>query len=330
MWPALRTLGNCVALPIAMTLALAAARNDSGDHTTSPTTSTMPLPPELEALGNSMTDDRPLSPALVAGLKTWVEPTEPVKIVGPIYYVGTHGLGAYLITTPAGHILLDGGMPSSAKDIEASIRTLGFQPGDIRLLLVTHAHVDHAGTTAYFKRVSDATFAVMARDLESMKSGGKTDPVHGNIPAFYFPPVKADRVLKDGDRVSVGNVTMTARLTAGHTQGCTTWITNIVDGGKTYTVVFPGSSNVSRGSRLVDDPSYPGIAEDFRHTFIILDSLRPDIWLTAHSELFGFDDKRAAAIDRGVAAWVDPAGYRNYVADSKSAFDTLVAESLQH
>jgi metallo-beta-lactamase class B len=329
MWWAVRTLGNCVALPIAMTLALAAARDDSGAHATTPTTNTS-LPPELEALGNALTDVRPLSPALVAGLKTWVEPTEPVKIVGPIYYVGTHGLGAYLITTPAGHILLDGGMASSAKDIEMSIRKLGFEPQDIRMLLVTHAHVDHAGTTAYFKRLSDATLAVMARDFENMKSGGKTDPIYGNDQAFYFPPVKPDRVLKDGDKVSIGNVTLTARLTAGHTQGCTTWITNVVDRGKTYSVVFPGSSNVNRGSRLVDDPSYPGIAEDFRHTFIILESLRPDIWLTAHSDLFGFDDKRAAAVDRGVAAWMDPAGYRNYVADSKAAFDTLVAESLQH
>src|SRR5262249_253018 len=188
MWPALRTLGNCVALSIAMTLALAAARNDSGDHTTTPATNTMALPPQLEALGNSMTDARPLSPALVAVLKTWVEPTEPVKIVGPIYYVGTHGLGAYLITTPAGHILPDGGMPSATEDIEASIRKLGFQAEDIRLLLMTHAHVDHVGTTAYFKRLSDATLAVMAREVENMRSGGKTDPTFGSAPAFYFPP----------------------------------------------------------------------------------------------------------------------------------------------
>ena len=330
MWPALRTLGNCVALPIAMTLALAATRNDLAVHTTTATANTASLPPELEAVGNSLTDGRPLSPALVAELKTWIEPTEPVKIVGPIYYVGTHGLGAYLITTPEGHILLDGGMPSSAKDIEASIRALGFKAEDIRILLITHAHVDHAGTTAYFKRLSDATLDVMARDFENMKSGGKTDPVYGSNPAFSFPPVKADRVLKDGDRVSLGNVTMTARLTAGHTQGCTTWITNVVDTGKSYTIVFPGSSNVNPGSRLVDDPSYPGITQDFRNTFIILESLRPDIWLAAHSELFRFDDKRAAAADRGVTAWVDPSGYKSYVADSKAAFDTLVAESLQH
>ena len=229
-----------------------------------------PLSPELEAVGNALTNVRPLPAALVADLKTWTEPIEPAKIVGPIYYVGTHGLAAYLIVTPAGSILLDGGMPSSARDLEASIRKLGFDPEEIKVLLITDAHVDQAGTTAYFKRMSDASLAVMARDFENMKSGGKTDPVYGTNPAFHFPPLKADRVLKDGDRVSLGNVTMTARLTAGHTQGCTTWITSVADGGKTYTVVFPGSTNVNPGTRLVTDQSYPGVAEDFQHSFSVL------------------------------------------------------------
>lgn len=286
------------------------------------------LPPELERLGNSLTAMRPLPAPLVTVLNTWVEPAEPAKIVGPLYYVGTHGLGAYLITTPAGHILLDGGMPASAKDIEASIRTLGFRPEDIRFLLLTHAHVDQAGTTAYFKRLSDATLAVMARDVESLKSGGKSDPMYGANPEFYFPPVKADRVLKDGDTVSIGNVTMTARLTAGHTQGCTTWITSVRDNGKTYAVVFPGSSSVNPGTRLGTNPSYPGIAEDFQHTFNVLESLKPDIWLAAHTELFHFDQKRANAAEGGTAAWIDPAGYRKYVADSEADFDALAADSF--
>jgi metallo-beta-lactamase class B len=286
------------------------------------------LPSELDRLGNLLTTMRPLPVPLVSVLNAWVEPTEPAKIVGPIYYVGTRGLGAYLITSPAGHILLDGGMPASAKDIEASIRQLGFKPEDIRFLLITHAHVDHAGTTAYFKRLSDATFAVMARDFENMKSGGKTDPMYGANPAFYFPPVKADRVLKDGDTVSVGNVTMTARLTAGHTQGCTTWITSVGDNGRTYAVVFPGSSNVNPGTRLASEPSYAGIAEDFHQTFNVLESLKPDIWLAAHAEVFHFDEKRANAAEVGTAAWTDPAGYRKYVADSKADFVALAADSF--
>jgi metallo-beta-lactamase class B len=285
------------------------------------------LPMELDRLGASLTTLRPLPVPLVTFLNTWVEPIEPAKIVGPIYYVGTRGLGAYLITTPAGHILLDGGMPASAQNIEASIRKLGFKPEDIRFLLITHAHIEHAGTAAYFKRVSDATLAVMARDFENLKSGGKTDPMYGANPAFYFPPVKADRVLKDGDTVSLGHVTMTARLTAGHTQGCTTWVTSVEDNGKTYAVVFPGSSNVNPGTRLASEPSYPGIADDFRHTFNVLESLKPDIWLAAHAEVFHFDEKRANVAAAGTTAWTDPAGYRKYVADSKADFDALAAAS---
>ena len=281
-------------------------------------------PRELEAIGNAFTAMRPLPPALVATLNSWVEPAEPLKIVGPIYFVGTRGLGAYLITTPAGHILLDGGMPSSAKDLEASIRKLGFKPEDIRILLITHAHVDHAGTTAYFKRLSDAQVTVMARDVDNLKSGGKTDPTYAAQPAFYFPPVKADRVLKDGDTVTLGNVTMTARLTPGHTPGCTTWITNVADGGTNYSVVFPGSSNVNPGMHLVVNPSYHGIADDFRKTFTVLASIKPDIWLAPHTDQFNFGEKRARASE-GVAAWVDPVGYRNYIEKEKAEFEALAA-----
>src|SRR5262245_29398020 len=245
-WPALRTLGNCVALPLAITLALAAARKDRSTFAMDGgAADAVSLPVELERIGDAPTSERPLPPALVDNLSRWIEPVDPVKIPGPIYYVGTHGLAAYLITTPAGHILVDGGMPSSAKAIEASIRKLGFKPEEIRFLLITHAHIDHAGTLAYFKRMSDATVAVMARDFDTLKSGGRTDPIYAAEPAFYFPAVKADRVLKDGDTVSVGNVSMTARLTAGHTQGCTTWVMTVTDGGQGYRVVFPGSSNVN-------------------------------------------------------------------------------------
>lgn len=330
VWPALRTLGNCVTLPLAITLALAAMHNDaSGSASARRTADPMSVPAELERIGEALSTERPLPPALVRNLNRWVEPMDPVKIAGPIYYVGTHGLGAYLITTSMGHILVDGGMPSSASAIEASIRKLGFMPEEIRFLLITHAHVDHAGTLAYFKRMSDATVAVMARDFENVKSGGRTDPIYGGNSAFYFPPVRADRVLKDGDSVSLGKVSMTARLTAGHTQGCTTWVMTIADGGRNYTVVFPGSSSVTPGTRLAGNSSYPGITEDFRHTFIVLESLRPDIWLTAHPEAFGFEEKRAAAADAGINAWIDRAGYVKYVADSKAEFEALVSDPLQ-
>jgi metallo-beta-lactamase class B len=215
------------------------------------------LSPELQDGARALWGQQTIPPAAIAGLKSAEERTDPVKIVGPIYYVGTRGVAAYLITTPFGHILLDGGLPQSAADFHLSIRKAGFQPEDIRLLLITEAHIDHAGTAAYFKKLSGAQVAVMERDFEHLKSGGRTDPVYGEVsPSIHFPSVTADRVLKDGDTVSLGNITMTARLGAGHTQGATTWITTVEDGGRSYNVVFPGSATVNPTYRLVINPSY--------------------------------------------------------------------------
>lgn len=261
----------------------------------------------------------------------WITPTTPTKIAGPIYFVGTRGLAGYLITTSAGHIFIDGGMPENAKDFEAGIRSLGFKPEDIKLLLLTHAHIDHAGTTAHFKKLSSATVAVMDRDYEHLKSGGKTDPVYGKAPPFYFPAVAAERILKDGDTVSLGEITLTARLGAGHSQGATTWITTIEDAGKKYNVVFPCCTGVNpafgpvQGHRLVVNPSYPGIADDYRRSFAMLESLKPDIWLGSHTETFDFEGKRKRALKEGVKAWIDPAGYRSWLATEKMKFEQLVA-----
>ena len=283
------------------------------------------LPPELQALAEGFTTQRPIPPALIAALKSWVEPAEPAHIAGPIYFVGTRGLAAYLLTTPKGHILLDGGLRGSAGDIEASIRKLGFKPEEIRLLLITHAHCDHAGTAAYFKKLSKAKAVVMDRDSIALASGGQTDFRYGSKPAFYFPPVKPDKELTDGQTVKLGNLTMTARLGAGHTRGATTWITTVEDGGRKYNVVFPCCTSINPGYRLTVDPSYQGIADDYRRTFAMLESLQPDIWLPAHADFFDFEGKRARAASEGVSAWVDPEGYRRWVAEGKRNFEAVVA-----
>jgi len=260
-------------------------------------------------------------------LRSWFEPTSPFKIVGPIYFVGTRGLGVYLITTQDGHILLDGGMPSSAKDIEASVRALGFKPQDIKILLITHAHIDHAGTVAHFKKLAPAaTVAVMDGDAEILESGGRSDPVYGKFRSLHYAAVHPDRVLKDGSTISLGDITMTARKSAGHSPGCTTWITTVSDGGQSYEVVFPGSSNVNPGMRLFVDPSWLGIDNDFRSTFRMLESLKPDIFLGAHTQTFAFEDKRLRMGREGVVAWVDPDGYRVYVAKDKAKFEALLAK----
>jgi metallo-beta-lactamase class B len=241
---------------------------------------------------------------LSAAKLQWEVPAEPVRIAGPIHFVGTQGLASWLIATPAGHILLNTGMPGSGPMIEASIRKLGFKPEDIKILLIGHAHVDHAGGHAHMKRVSGAQVAAMAEEAPLLESGGKTDFQYGTVPAFGFEPVKVDRRLRDGETVTLGAVTLTALHTPGHTRGSTTWTTTA---GR-YKVVFPDGAGLNPGYRVGRDPSYPGIADDFRRTFQVLSSLKPDIWLAAHTDVFDFERKR----QRG--AWVDPRGYRRYVA----------------
>jgi metallo-beta-lactamase class B len=282
----------------------------------------------LAALGGVAAAQGPaqLPPGVPESYRAFFEPAEPLKIVGPIHFVGTKDLGIYLIATKAGHVLIDGAMPTSAPLIEASIRRLGFKPEEIRLLLITQGHVDHVGTLAYFKKLSGAQVALMSPDDELVKSGGKADFLFGADERFRFEPVTADRVLKDGDVVELGGVKLTARHTPGHTRGTTSWITTVEDSGQSYRVVFPGSTSVNPGTRLVRNPSYPGIADDYRRSFHLLESLKPDIYLGAHAGVFDLDAKRPRAASEGAKAWVDPAGYASYLAKSRETFEGLVAK----
>lgn len=279
------------------------------------------------APGGAPSSPRPVpSPALSDEMKAWLEPAEPITIVGPIRFVGTLGLCAYFIPTPAGHILLNGLMPQSAAHLEASIRKLGYRPEDIKILLISQAHIDHVGTLAHMQKLSGARVEVMAADVGLLKSGGKTDYLFASDPRFHFDPVATDRVLKDGDTVELGGVKLTARATPGHTPGTTTWLTTVEDGGRPYAVVFADGMGVNPGTRLVKDPSYPGIADDYRRTFHLLGSLRPDIFLSYHPGFFDFSGKRERAKRDGVQAWVDPDGYRRRIADSQANFESLLAK----
>ena len=259
----------------------------------------------------------------------WDEPTEPFHIVGPLYYVGTRGLGAYLFVTSDGLILLNTGMPESGPLIAASISQLGFYPPDIELLINSHAHVDHAGALAYMKDLSGATLALMEGDVAPMEDGGKSDFQYGaDWQVMGWPPVAVNRVLHDGDRVALGEVSLTALSTPGHTRGSTTWVTELVQDGKVYLVVFPDGADLNPGYRIMQDPSYPGIEGDYRRTHHRLEMLKPDIWLTAHPELSLMEEKRERAKTEGVAAWVDPEGYRLWVWKEKREFEALVNEEM--
>jgi metallo-beta-lactamase class B len=251
---------------------------------------------------------------------SWTEPFPAHHIASNLYYVGSRGLASYLITTPEGHILINSSLEASVPLIEASITKLGFRPSDVKILLVSHAHWDHNAGSAAIKERTGAKYMVMEQDVAVTEDGGKSDFFYGDSPGSRYRPAKVDRVLHDGDEVKLGGSVLTAHLTPGHTKGCTTWTMKVEEGGKTYDVVIVGSPNVNAGFRLVNNAKYPGIAEDYSHTFEVLKSLHCDIFLGAHGDYYGLERKYRRYAAEGPSVFIDPDGYRAYVAERERAF----------
>lgn len=255
----------------------------------------------------------------------WSVPLEPFRIIGNIHYVGTTELGVYLLTTKEGHVLIDGGFDVTAPVILESIRKLGFRPEDVKILLITQAHMDHVGSMAELKKATGGRVMAMEGDAALMEAGGKGDFAFGDT--FMFPPVKVDRVLRDGDVVTLEDTTLTARHTPGHTEGCTTWTMDVEEGGEKLTVVFPGSLSVNPPVRLVTNPSYPGIAKDYERSIALMRALDVDVFLGAHSGFFALRDK-AERLRQGENPnpFIDPAGFRTWVDDMERQFRDRIAK----
>ncbi len=258
-------------------------------------------------------------PAQAQGPASWTTPTAPFKVADNLYYVGSAGISVWLITTPQGHIVIDGGMPGAAVQIEKSITELGFKPKDVKLLLATHAHIDHVGGTADLKADTGAQLVAMAQDRAALETG--TYPGSEDVKALNFKPVKVDRVIRDGETVGVDNVRLTAHLTPGHTAGCTTWTLPTTDNGRALTALFYCSTSVA-ANRLVSKTrgaQYPGIVDDYRHAFAKLKTLKADMFLAPHAEQFGLDAKRAK-LSKGPNPFVDPTELQTRVAASEADF----------
>jgi metallo-beta-lactamase class B len=247
------------------------------------------------------------------------QPAEPYRIAGNLYYVGASDVASYLIATPEGLILLDGGYVETAPMIEANIRTLGFKLEDVKVLLSSHAHFDHAGGLAELKRVTGAKFFAMDREAPLLARGGKGDSYFGD--RHPFPPIQADKIFHDGETVTLGGTTLTAHLTPGHTMGNTTWTTTVKNGERPYDVVFIGSTSILPGVSLTNNPKYPEIAADYAQTFRVLKSLPCDIFLGSHASFYNGLDK-AEQLRQGAKRnpFVDPQGYREFVAQGEKTF----------
>ena len=248
------------------------------------------------------------------------KPFPPHKVIGNVYFVGTAGLSNYLITTPAGHILINSDLESTVPIVRKNVEQLGFKFTDIKILLISHAHFDHNGGSALVKSITGARYMVMDADVPVAERGAKLDFNYADDPSAQFTPAKVDRVLHDGDQVQLGDAVLTARLTPGHTKGCTTWTMDVKEDSKTRHVVIIGSPNVNPGYKLVDNAQYPGIAADYEKTFQVLKSLPCDYFLGAHGSYFEMEKKYAKLKAGASNSFIDPEGYKAYVNDRERAF----------
>jgi CubicO group peptidase (beta-lactamase class C family)/glyoxylase-like metal-dependent hydrolase (beta-lactamase superfamily II) len=264
--------------------------------------------------------------ALGQGPADWYEPFPAHKVIGNVYYVGSKDLATYLITTDDGHILINSGFDRTVPLIQKSVESLGFRMADVKIILASHAHSDHVAGHALLQKVTGAKVYVMRGDDQVIASGGKGQYMYTKD---RWAPCKVDRVLEDRDDVTLGGVTLSARRTPGHTRGCTTWSWRVEDSGKKYDVVIIGSPNVNPGFQLVNNRDYPEIATDFAKTFAVLKSLPCDVFLGAHGAYYGMV-QRHALLEKGQAnPFVNPQGYKEYVALKERAFLNTLATQQQ-
>ena len=231
------------------------------------------------------------------------------KIAGNLYHVGTADLAVYLVNTPEGNILINSDFPQDLPLIRKNISSLGFKYTDTKIILISHAHGDHDAAVGIVKKETGARLMVMEPDVAAVESG-----------ASGRPAAKVDRVLHDGDAVELGGARLVARLTPGHTPGCTTWTMSVQEGARKLDAVIIGSPNVNRGYILVGNQNYPRIADDYATTFAVLQKLPIDIFLGAHGGYFGMKAKYAKLKDRGANPFIDPAGYKSYVGEREATF----------
>lgn len=257
---------------------------------------------------------------------SWFNPFPAFRIADNIYYVGTEGLANYLITTPQGHILINSDFEVSVPRIRASVESLDFKFGDIKILLISHAHNDHVAGSAMIKKMTGADYMVMDADIPVVESGGASDFAYGADLAMHFPITKVDRVLHDGDTVRLGDAVLVAHRTPGHTKGNTTWTMQAMDHGTRRSVLILGGLNVSDGYRLVGNAQYPTIADDYARSFDVLRTLPCEIFLGAHGSYFELSAKYARLKNGDQSAFVDSAGCRAFLSEREEAFRTELAK----
>lgn len=255
-------------------------------------------------------------------------PVGPFRIAGNLYYVGTTDVSSFLLTGPEGHVLIDGAYPQSAPMIIESITKLGYDITDVKILLNSHAHPDHAGGLAALQEASGAELWVSEADADVIEAGGRGDVTFGPLQplkilgAGTFPAAHVDHRFQDGDTIRLGPIELTAHITAGHTPGCTSWSFPVQDGDRELLAVSICSLTLMPFVSLVEPETYPGIQSDYEHSFTTLRDLPADIFLASHTGWFNLQGKLLARdnAEDPVAPFIDREGYLNFIDRAEENF----------
>jgi metallo-beta-lactamase class B len=254
----------------------------------------------------------------------WRQPFPAFKLIGNVYWVGTYDLSTYLITTDAGHILINTGFAETVPEIKKGVEQLGFDFDDVEILTATHAHFDHVAGLAELKRLTGARLMMSEADAVLLEDGGKSDFRFGDDPATNFEPVQVDRRLKDQDTIALGGVTVTAHHHPGHTKGATSFTLTVREGGRDYRLVIANMGSINPGVTVRGMPKYPTIGDDYARTFAAQKALPVDVFLASHASQFGMHAKYKPGDAYDTERFVDPEGYRAAV----ERLETIYREQL--
>jgi metallo-beta-lactamase class B len=251
-------------------------------------------------------------------MRDWNRPFQPFRVAGNIHYVGTNQVAIFLLTTPAGHILIDSGFEANVPQLRRNVEALGYRFEDIKLLLFSHAHIDHVQAHALVRAQTGARVVASAEDAPTISSGGQHEWAYGD--AFAWPPCPVDRLIGDGQTVELGGTVLTAHLTPGHTRGAVTWTMNVVERGRRLAVVFYASGTVPPGATILNNPAFPDAEAAYQRSFAVWKALPCDVFLGDHGEFFDLRRKWEALRKGQPDAFVDPEGYRRAIAEAERRF----------
>jgi metallo-beta-lactamase class B len=269
-------------------------------------------------IAHTSTRAQKLTP-LAINNKAWTDSTEPFRIAGNLYYVGTYDLGCYLIATPKGHILINTGLAGSVPMIKKNIELLGFKFSDIKILLTTQAHFDHVAGMAEVKKLTKAKMLVDEKDAKVLADGGNSDYYFGGRGPMFLP-VKADKLLKDHDTISFGGTKLELLHHPGHTQGSCSYLVTVRDEKRSYTVLIANIPTILPDTKMSGMPGYPTINKDFGYTLKSMKEVQFDLWVASHASQFGMHEKRKQGDAYNPEAFADRAGYDKVLAEREADY----------